>query len=214
MSVPDCVPIACRCGRRRASGSNGRVRNRRGDGRCCAPTPTSLPFELEFQDFERELAPTCPAPTHHHAARCSLRTAAVEVTGCVALRPLAGRPVRDEAALRAPGRPRHRPRSADSRPPSSPRRDDSGYARIRLDTTPGMASRADALRRARVQGDSAVQAQPGGRHEVPRATALRPRPESARSRRRLARARGTTDRARSPAADARAQRPALPASDS
>jgi GNAT superfamily N-acetyltransferase len=102
----------------------------------------SLAFELDFQDFDRELA---GLPGAYAPPRGALLVAHVDghVAGCVALRPLAD----DICELkRLFVRPQARGlglgRRLATAVVSEARR--LGYARMRLDTTPGMES-AQAL---------------------------------------------------------------------
>src|SRR5262249_47058069 len=99
----------------------------------------SLPFSLEFQDFDRELAelPGAYAPPHGGALLL------VRGAGCVGLRSLGGETcemkrlyVRPSARGRGIGR-----RLAEAAVVEARR---LGYARMRLDSTPGMES-AQAL---------------------------------------------------------------------
>ena len=98
----------------------------------------SLPFSLEFQDFERELA-QLPGP--YAPPRGALLL--VRGAGCVGLRPLDGSTcemkrlyVRPSARGRGIGRLLAEAVIAEGRR--------LGYARMRLDSTPGMES-AQAL---------------------------------------------------------------------
>ena len=125
-------------------------------------------------------SPACPAPTRRPAGRCSSGASSDQPAGCVALRPLADGDLRDEAALRPP-RARG-PGSGNAwRPASSRRRAGSG--------TPGCGStrrREWRPRRLSTHGSASsrsapVHAQPGARHALPRARALRGRHESSRS---------------------------------
>ena len=102
----------------------------------------SLPFELDFQDFDRELA---GLPGAYAPPRGALFLARVdgEAAGCIALRPL------DEEAcelkrlfVRPAARGRGLGRRLTTAIVSEARR--LGYARMRLDTTPGMEA-AQAL---------------------------------------------------------------------
>jgi GNAT superfamily N-acetyltransferase len=98
----------------------------------------SLPFSLEFQDFDRELAELPGAYAPHGGALLLVRGA-----GCVGIRPLEGEAcemkrlyVRPSARGRGIGR-----RLAEAAILEARR---LGYARMRLDSTPGMES-AQAL---------------------------------------------------------------------
>ncbi|HEX4525675.1 MAG TPA: GNAT family N-acetyltransferase [Gaiellaceae bacterium] len=102
----------------------------------------SLPFELDFQDFDRELA---ELPGAYAPPRGALLVARVEgeAIGCVALRPLIGDTCEMKRlfvlpAARGTGLGR---RLAVAIVSEGRRR---GYARMRLDTTPGMET-AQAL---------------------------------------------------------------------
>jgi len=92
----------------------------------------SLPFALDFQDFERELAELPGAYVPPQGALLLVRGA-----GCVALRPLGDETcemkrlyVRPSARGRGVGRLLAEAVVAEARR--------LGYARLRLDTTPGM----------------------------------------------------------------------------
>ena len=97
----------------------------------------SLPFELDFQGFQRELAelPGAYAPPRGallvaHGAGC--------VTGCVALRPLADDVCEMKRLFVLPAaRGTGLGRRLATAVVDEARR--LGYARMRLDTTPGMA---------------------------------------------------------------------------
>lgn len=102
----------------------------------------SLPFELDFQDFDRELA---ELPGAYAPPRGALLVAHTDgrIAGCVALRPLAGDACELKRlfvlpAARSTGLGRRLATAAVA----EARR--LGYARIRLDTTPDMAA-AQAL---------------------------------------------------------------------
>ena len=97
----------------------------------------SLPFELEFQDFERELA---QLPGAYAPPRGALLVAhgGGRVTGCVALRPLADDLCEMKRLYVLPAaRGTGLGRRLATAVVAEARR--LGYARIRLDTTPGMA---------------------------------------------------------------------------
>jgi putative acetyltransferase len=102
----------------------------------------SLPFELDFQDFDRELA---ELPGAYAPPRGALLVARIEgvAMGCVALRPLTDDTCEMKRlfvlpAARGTGLGRHLAAAIVS----EARR--LGYARMRLDTTPGMET-AQAL---------------------------------------------------------------------
>jgi putative acetyltransferase len=102
----------------------------------------SLPFELGFQDFERELA---ELPGAYAPPRGALLVAhdAGRVTGCVALRPLTGDICELKRLFVLPAaRGTGLGRRLAAAVLDEARR--LGYSRIRLDTTPGMEA-AQAL---------------------------------------------------------------------
>lgn len=102
----------------------------------------SLPFELDFQDFDRELA---GLPGAYAPPRGALLVARIDgrVAGCVALRPLTGDSCEMKRLFVLPSaRGTGLGRSLATAIVSEARR--LGYARMRLDTTPGMET-AQAL---------------------------------------------------------------------
>lgn len=102
----------------------------------------SLPFELDFQDFDRELA---GLPGAYAPPRGALLVARIDgrVAGCVALRPLTGDSCELKRLFVLPSaRGTGLGRSLATAIVSEARR--LGYARMRLDTTPGMET-AQAL---------------------------------------------------------------------
>ncbi len=104
----------------------------------------SLPFELDFQGFDRELA---ELPGEYAPPRGALLVARSEgtVTGCVALRPLADDVCEMKRLFVLPAaRGTGLGRRLGAAVVAEARR--LGYARMRLDTTPGMAA-AQALYR-------------------------------------------------------------------
>jgi GNAT superfamily N-acetyltransferase len=97
----------------------------------------SLPFELDFQGFQRELA---ELPGAYAPPRGALLVAhgAGGVTGCVALRPLAADVCEMKRLFVLPAaRGTGLGRRLATAVVDEARR--LGYARMRLDTTPGMA---------------------------------------------------------------------------
>jgi len=102
----------------------------------------SLPFELDFQDFDRELA---GLPGAYAPPRGALLVARIggAVAGCVALRPLAGDSCEMKRLFVLPSaRGTGLGRRLATAIVTEARR--LGYARMRLDTTPGMET-AQAL---------------------------------------------------------------------
>ena len=105
---------------------------------------SSLPFELDFQDFDRELAALPGAYAPPLGALLVARLSG-EVVGCVALRPLGGttcdlKRLFVAAPARGTGLGRRLAEAALDRA------DRLGYRRVLLDTTPGMEA-AQALYR-------------------------------------------------------------------
>jgi GNAT superfamily N-acetyltransferase len=102
----------------------------------------SLPFELDFQDFDRELA---ELPGAYAPPRGALLVARVggEAIGCVAVRPLTGDTCEMKRLFVLPAaRGTGLGRRLAVAIVTEARR--LGYARMRLDTTPGMET-AQAL---------------------------------------------------------------------
>jgi GNAT superfamily N-acetyltransferase len=102
----------------------------------------SLPFKLDFQDFDRELA---ELPGAYAPPRGALLVASVggDVMGCVALRPLADDTCEMKRLFVLPAaRGTGLGRRLVAAIVAEGRR--LGYARMRLDTTPGMET-AQAL---------------------------------------------------------------------
>jgi putative acetyltransferase len=96
----------------------------------------SLPFELDFQDFDRELA---DLPGAYAPPRGALLVARADgiIAGCVALRPLEGDACElKRLFVRPSGRGSGLGRRLATAVIDEARR--LGYARMRLDTTPGM----------------------------------------------------------------------------
>ena len=102
----------------------------------------ALPFELDFQDFDRELAGLPGAYTPPRGALLLARVDG-EAAGCVALRPLAENACElKRLFVRPAARGLGLGRRLTTAIVSEARR--LGYARMRLDTTPGMEA-AQAL---------------------------------------------------------------------
>ena len=96
----------------------------------------SLPFELDFQDFDRELADLPGAYAPPHGALLVARIGG-EVSGCVALRPLTQEICELKRLFVQPtARGAGLGRRLMAAVVEEARR--LGYGRMRLDTTPGM----------------------------------------------------------------------------
>ena len=103
----------------------------------------SLPFELDFQDFDRELA---ELPGAYAPPGGALLVARFDgrVTGCVALRPLTADICEMKRLFVLPTRAWNGPRPPARNGAIVAEARRLGYARMRLDTTPGMET-AQAL---------------------------------------------------------------------